>query len=136
MHPPAHKDIHEDMTRALKGKLGRDLTSRAEKGLHDFIEEAVIKGVVKSPASYAVFKEYLKCRFEHIAMEVDRRGARGKVQWKELIDAGQAEVRRERQICDDLIDPTLVDREGLRRKICEEFDDTAVQEATDLDDTP
>lgn len=132
--PPSHDKIYRDMTGAFSAHVERDLTPRAEKGLRDFIREGVIEGVDRVPGSYEVYREYLKCRFKHIAWLVNGSVAHGrKVRWRELIDIGQAEVLLDRLDCSSLFhgeDP------GTLRRICAEYDPCDVVEDTTLDDTP
>lgn len=133
----SHDEIYRDMTAALKGKLVCPFTPRAEQGLRDFIREAVIHGVDNLPERYEVFREYLKCRFEHIGRALDEAAEpTKKVKWREIVDAGPAEVPKQRKDCDLLIKVRpAAKRDAYRRRICKDYDGENIKEPTHLEET-
>lgn len=134
MSQPAHDEIYQDMTGAFLGECKRPLTPRAEQGLRDFILKAVIEGADARPGSYAFYREYLMCRFKHIARTINQRCAESEpVKWKELTGTGDAETDRDdRQDCIILI-PEGHRRRGLR--ICEDYPTGRLEEPRHLPDT-
>jgi hypothetical protein len=91
--------IHRDMTEAFDGRIEREVSPEARHALGDFIETAVVEGILKG-LDYEVYREYLKCRFEFIAARINERVAPGAtVTWDDIVDAGEAEVGAKNREC-------------------------------------
>lgn len=122
-----HEQIHREMAEAFDGGNQRAMSGEAREALRKFIEHAVEGGIRGDAALYDRYRDYLRCRFRHVANGINQRvGADGTVTWEDIAEVAKVEVGHPRGDCFRLIVPapgSEAEGVGLEARICGEFTD-------------